>query len=42
MTAASALVLPIVEIDGIPIGDGKPGGIARIFRSLYVEEARKS
>jgi D-alanine transaminase len=42
MTAASALVLPIVEIDGIPIGDGKPGGIARTFRSLYVEEARKS
>ena len=42
MTAASAFVLPIVEIDGVPIGDGKPGGIARTFRSLYVEEARKS
>jgi len=42
MTAASAFVLPIVEIDGVPIGDGKPGGIARTFRSLYIEEARKS
>jgi D-alanine transaminase len=42
MTAASAFVLPIVEIDGVPIGDGKPGGIARAFRSLYIEEARKS
>jgi len=42
MTAASAFVLPIVEIDGVPIGDGKPGGIARTFRSLYIEEARQS
>lgn len=42
MTAASAFVLPIVEIDGVPIGDGKPGPIARTFRSLYIEEARKS
>ena len=33
MTAASALVLHIVEIDGIPIGDGKPGGIARTFHA---------
>ncbi len=42
MTAASAFVLPIVEIDGVPIGDGKPGPIARTFRRLYIEEARKS
>ena len=42
MTAASALVLPIVEIDGVPIGDGRPGPIARRFRSLYIEEARTS
>ncbi len=42
MTAATAFVLPVVEIDGVPIGDGKPGGIARTFRSLYIEEARKS
>jgi D-alanine transaminase len=42
MTAASAFVLPIVEIDGVPIGDGKPGGIARTFRRLYIEGARKS
>ncbi len=42
MTAASAFVLPIVEINGVPIGDGKPGGIARTFRRLYIEGARKS
>jgi D-alanine transaminase len=42
MTAASAFVLPVVEIDGVPIGDGRPGPMARAFRNLYVEEARKS
>jgi D-alanine transaminase len=42
MTAASAFVLPVVEIDGISIGDGRPGPVARSFRELYIEEARKS
>ena len=42
MTAASAFVLPVVDIDGVPIGDGKPGPVARTFRRLYIEEARKS
>jgi D-alanine transaminase len=41
LTAASAFVLPVVEIDGSPIGDGRPGPVAREFRRLYVEEARK-
>jgi D-alanine transaminase len=41
MTAASAFVLPVVEIDGIAIGDGRPGPVARAFRKLYIEEARK-
>jgi D-alanine transaminase len=39
MSAASAFVLPVVEIDGVPIGDGKPGPIAQAFRTLYIEEA---
>lgn len=42
MTAASAFVLPVVEIDGVGIGDGRPGPVARKFRELYIEEARKS
>ena len=41
LTAASAFVLPVVEIDGSPIGDGRPGPVAREFRRLYIEEARK-
>lgn len=42
MTAASAFVMPVVEIDGVGIGDGRPGPIARKFRALYIEEARRS
>ena len=42
MTAASAFVLPIVEIDGVAIGDGRPGPVAARFRALYIEEALKS
>jgi D-alanine transaminase len=41
MSAASAFVLPIVEIDGRKIGDGRPGSVARAFRALYIDEARK-
>jgi D-alanine transaminase len=42
MTAASAFVLPVVEVDGVAIGDGRPGPVARAFRDLYIEEARNS
>jgi D-alanine transaminase len=41
ISAASAFVLPVVEIDGQAIGDGRPGPVARAFRRLYIEEARK-
>ncbi|HEX2447374.1 MAG TPA: D-amino-acid transaminase [Methyloceanibacter sp.] len=41
MTAASAFVLPVVEIDSVAIGNGQPGPMARKFRALYIEEARK-
>jgi len=41
MSAASAFVLPIIEIDGHKIGDGRPGPVARAFRALYIDEARK-
>ena len=40
LTAASAFVLPVVEIDGRKIGDGRPGPIARLFRDMYIDEAR--
>ncbi len=41
LTSASSFVLPIVEIDGVEIGDGKPGLVATQLRKIYIEEARK-
>jgi D-alanine transaminase len=41
LTAASAFVLPVVEIDGMPIGSGEPGPVAQEFRRIYLEEATK-
>ena len=39
LTSASALVMPVVEIDGRAIGGGRPGAIARRLRALYIETA---
>ena len=41
ITAASAFVTPVVEIDGRPIGDGRPGPVTRRLREIYVAEARR-
>lgn len=40
MTSASTFVLPVTQIDGCPIGTGKPGPVASALRRLYVEAAR--
>ena len=40
VTGAGALVLPVVAVDGQPIGDGKPGALAIRLRRLYIERAR--
>jgi D-alanine transaminase len=41
LTSASSFVLPVVEIDGVRIGDGKPGPVTDLFRRLYLDEARR-
>ncbi len=38
-TNASGFAMPVVAIDGAPIGDGKPGPVARRLRQRYVEQA---
>jgi len=38
-TSASSFVLPVVEIDGNRIGDGKPGPATQRLRTLYLEKA---
>ena len=41
-TSASAFVMPVVEIDGVQLGDGTPGPIATRLREIYLDESRKA
>ncbi len=40
-TSASAFVMPVVEIDGVQLGDGKGGPLALRLREIYLDESRK-
>ncbi|MBT8425801.1 MAG: aminotransferase class IV, partial [Silicimonas sp.] len=42
VTSASAFVMPVVEIDGVSLGDGTPGPVSRRLREIYLEESRKA
>lgn len=39
LTAASAAAIPIVAIDGKPVGDGKPGPLTRRLAELYAAQS---
>lgn len=41
-TSASAFVMPVVEIDGVKMGDGTPGPVAKRLREIYLDESRKA
>ncbi len=41
-TSASAFVMPVVEIDGVVLGDGTPGPIATRLREIYLDESLKA
>ncbi len=41
-TAASIFVMPVVEIDGAPVGTGAPGPVAKRLREIYIDEMRKA
>jgi len=41
-TSASTFVMPVTEIDGVKIGNGKPGRISLHLRELYIERALKA
>ena len=41
-TAATALVLPVIAVDGKPVGDGTVGPVASRLRRLYIERARET
>ncbi len=42
LTSAAHIATPIVEIDGVTIGDGKPGPVTRKLRDMYFAMARKA
>ncbi|WP_108484866.1 D-amino-acid transaminase [Oceaniglobus ichthyenteri] len=42
ITSASMFVMPVVELDGAPIGTGKVGQVASRLREIYVDESRKA
>jgi len=42
ITSASTFVMPVVEIDGVALGDGAPGPVATQLREIYLDESRKS
>ncbi|CDZ55164.1 D-amino-acid transaminase [Neorhizobium galegae] len=42
LTSASNFIVPVTNIDGNPVGEGKPGPIFRRLRALYMEHARRT
>jgi D-alanine transaminase len=40
ITGAGSLVLPVVAVDGKPLGGGAPGPVAQKLRRLYIERAK--
>jgi D-alanine transaminase len=40
ISAAGSLVLPVVEVDARPIGNGQPGGVTREIRRRYIARLR--
>lgn len=41
ITGAGSLVTPIIEVDGVKLGDGKAGPVAVGLRRSYIERARQ-
>jgi D-alanine transaminase len=39
VTSASNFVMPVVEVDGVAVGTGAPGPVARRLREIYLEES---
>lgn len=40
ITAAGTLVAPVISIDGVKVGEGRPGPVATRLRRLYMQQAR--
>lgn len=42
VTAATTFVCPVIEIDGVALGDGIPGPVAKRLNELYIAESREA
>lgn len=42
VSSATSFLVPVVSIDGKPVGDGRPGPFARRMRALYLDHAGRS
>jgi len=42
ITSASAFVMPVVQIDGVDLAQGKPGPLTTRMREIYIDEMRKA
>ena len=42
ITSASTFVMPVIEIDGVSLGDGAPGPRALRLREIYLDESLKA
>ena len=42
ISSATTFVLPVVEIDGVTIGTGKPGEVSTKLRKIYIDLAEKT
>ncbi len=42
ITSASAFVMPVVQIDGVDLGSGKPGPVTARLREIYIDEMRRA
>jgi D-alanine transaminase len=40
ITSATTVVMPVVEVDGRKIGDGRPGALTSELRRRYIERLR--
>ena len=41
LTGTTSEVLPVVRVDGQPVGDGKPGPVARRLQAAYADAVRE-
>lgn len=40
LTSASSFVIPVVEIGGVPVAEGRPGPLTRRLQQIYLDAAR--